>query len=44
MVNKQSIEKVMIVNCMIKAKQELMTSGRITEEVFKSSVLEMAKR
>jgi hypothetical protein len=29
---------------MIKAKQELMLSGKVTEEVFRESVLEMARK
>ena len=39
MVHKNSIEKVMMVNCMIKARQQLTLSGKITNEVFISSVL-----
>lgn len=41
---KQSIERVMVLNCMLKAKQELVLSGRVTEELFRESVAEMARR
>ena len=39
MMHKMSIEKVMIINCMIKARQELTLSGKVTEQVFKSSMI-----
>jgi hypothetical protein len=44
MMQKKSIEKVMILNCMIKGKQDLTLSGKITNETFQSSMIEMAKR
>lgn len=39
MLHKSSIEKVMIANCMIKAKQQLTLAGKITEDTFRISVL-----
>ena len=42
--HKRSVEKVMIVNCMVKARQELTLSGKITDEAFRKSVQEMAER
>lgn len=43
MVMKKSIEKVMIVNCMVLARQHLTTQGKITEEIFKEQILEKGK-
>lgn len=40
---KKSIEKVMIVNCMILAKQHLMLHAKMTEDVFRSNAIEKGK-
>jgi len=40
MVMKKSIEKVMLINCMIMARQQLLVAGKLTKEVFVSAVLE----
>lgn len=34
----------MIINCMIKARQQLTLSGKITDEVFRDSVLELSRK
>ena len=44
MVHKASMEKVMMVNCMIKARQQLTLSGKISNEVFINAVLELSKK
>ena len=43
MAMKKSIEKVMIINCMILARQHLITQGKISDEAFKSSMLEKGR-
>jgi hypothetical protein len=34
----------MIINCMIKSRQELILSGKITAEAFKNAVADMSRR
>lgn len=43
MVMKKSVEKVMMINCMILARQHLTLSGKISDEAFKKGVLEKGK-
>lgn len=43
MVMKKSIEKVMIINCMFLARQHLITQAKMTDEVFRVSMLEKGK-
>lgn len=40
---RKSIEKVMIVNCMILARQHLTLHAKMSEEVFRSNVIEKGK-
>jgi len=39
----KSIEKVMVINCMILARQHLILNGNITNEAFIQGVLEKGK-
>ena len=39
MVMRKSVEKVMIINCMVLARQHLVLNGKISDEAFRSGVI-----
>jgi hypothetical protein len=43
MVMKKSIEKVILMNCMILARQHLILHAKMSEQVFQSNMLEKGK-
>jgi hypothetical protein len=43
MVLERSIEKVLIINCMMMAKRDLIDSAKITNQIFLQSILEKSK-